>query len=404
VLVALLVIVVVAVVVAGLGVARVETKAAPLLATRRVLAAAVSFPGSQPTLAWPAQGEAAVSVEGVGTLGSAGGSSPVPIASLAKMMTAYLTLRQHPLALGAAGFHLTVTPADVADDDARVAEGQSTLPVDDGEVLDEYQILEALLIPSANNVAAMVADYDAGSQAAFVARMNAEAKTLGMDQTDYTDPSGFASTTVSVAADQLRLAAVVMSEPVLARIVAQRSVTLPVAGKMSNYDALVGTDGFTGIKTGSDSQAGGCFAFSDHRSIDGHQVTLIGVVLGQDRGRSATDTIVPAALDAARKLADSATAALRVAAVVAAGTPVVDVSNAAGDRVVATTSSALDELGWGGLRLRVQVRPAPPVRHLGAGRRVATVGVRGYLPATAAAVATSSMPALSFTWRARHLL
>ncbi|MBS1883357.1 MAG: hypothetical protein JSS97_10430, partial [Actinobacteria bacterium] len=60
---------------------------------QRVLPKTVTVPGGRPRLAWPGEGEATVVVEGLGSLGSIGGRRPVPIASVAKMMTAYLTLR-----------------------------------------------------------------------------------------------------------------------------------------------------------------------------------------------------------------------------------------------------------------------------------------------------------------------
>jgi D-alanyl-D-alanine carboxypeptidase (penicillin-binding protein 5/6) len=264
-------------------------------------------------LAWPAAGEAAVTVAGSGSVRFSGDDAPVPIASVAKLMTAYLTLRAHPLAPGQPGFTLTITAADVADEQQREAESQSVVPVDSGEVLDEAQLLEALLIPSGNNIAALLADYDAASQTAFVARMNATARTLGMRHTLYTDPSGFDPTTVSTAVDQTRLARRAMRVAELARVVRMREATLPVAGTVSNYDQLAGVDGFVGIKTGSDSEAGGCFVFADRRAVDGRRTTIFGAVLGQDVGSSDTDVLVGAALGAARTLADSFTRTLRAA-------------------------------------------------------------------------------------------
>ena len=66
-------------------------------------------------------------------------------------------------------------------------------------------VVVALLLPSANNVAVMLARYVSGSTGAFVDEMNATAASLGMTGTRYTDPSGYEPTTVSTAVDQLRL-------------------------------------------------------------------------------------------------------------------------------------------------------------------------------------------------------
>ena len=86
---------------------------------------------------------------------------------------------------------------------------------------------------------------------------------------------------MSTAADQVRLVDRAMRLPVFASIVATPSATLPVAGTVHNADTLLGYDGFVGVQTGSDSAAGGCFAFRAIRWIDGKRTTITGVVLGQ---------------------------------------------------------------------------------------------------------------------------
>ena len=150
-----------------------------------------------------------------------------------------------------------------------------------GEQLTELQALHALLLPSANNIAAVLARWDAGSADRFVARMNATAGPLGMTHTRYTDPSGYDDATVSTAADQVRLVDRAMRLPVFASIVATPSATLPVAGTVHNTNTLLGHNGFIGVKTGSTGAAGGCFAFRAIRWIGGKRTTITGVVLGQ---------------------------------------------------------------------------------------------------------------------------
>jgi len=196
-------------------------------------------------------------------------------------MTAYLVLRDRPLQSGEEGPTITLTAADVADTDRRRERRESVVSIAAGERLTERQALQALLVPSANNIAAVLARWDAGSENRFVAQMNATARSLGMTHTRYTDPSGYEDTTVSTAADQIRIVDRAMRLPVFARIASLRSATLPVAGTVRNTNALLGRDGFVGIKTGSDDAAGGCFAFRAIRRIDGKQTTITGVVLGQ---------------------------------------------------------------------------------------------------------------------------
>ena len=196
-------------------------------------------------------------------------------------MTAYLVLRDHPLRLGQDGPTITLTDADVADTDRRRRQEESVVPIAAGEQLTERQALQALLLPSANNIAAVLARWDAGSADRFVARMNATARSLGMTHTRYTDPSGYDDATVSTAADQVRIVDRAMRLPVFASIVATPSATLPVAGIVHNTDTLLGHNGFVGVKTGSTDAAGGCFAFRAIRWIGGKRTTITGVVLGQ---------------------------------------------------------------------------------------------------------------------------
>src|SRR5262249_40729002 len=141
--------------------------------------------------------------------------------------------------------------------------------------------LQALLLPSANNIAAVLARWDAGSEDRFVGEMNAAARSMGMTHTRYTDPSGYDDSTVSTAADQVRIVARAMRVPVRASSVATPTRTLPVAGIVHNTTTLLGKGGFVGVKTGSDAAAGGCFAFRAIRWIHGKRTTITGVVLGR---------------------------------------------------------------------------------------------------------------------------
>jgi D-alanyl-D-alanine carboxypeptidase (penicillin-binding protein 5/6) len=120
-----------------------------------------------------------------------------------------------------------------------------------------------------------------------------------MSHTTYTDPSGYDDGTVSTALDQLRLAQVVAKDETLAAMMATRSYWLPVAGEVTNTNALLGHDGFVGMKTGSDEAAGGCLMFRAVWSTASGNQSVTGVVLGQ-RG----DNLINAGLDAADELVE----------------------------------------------------------------------------------------------------
>jgi D-alanyl-D-alanine carboxypeptidase (penicillin-binding protein 5/6) len=234
-----------------------------------------------PSTVWPAQGQAAFVQTGKSKIQVGPNQHPAPIASVAKVMTAYVVLRDHPLGPGEEGPTIRLTDADVVDTDRRRRQQESVVSIAAGEQLTERQTLQALLLPSANNIAAVLARWDAGSADRFVARMNATARSLGMTHTRYTDPSGYDDATVSTAADQVRVVERAMRLPVFASIVATPSATLPVAGTVHNTNTLLGHNGFVGVKTGSDDAAAGCFAFRAIRWIDGKRTTITGVVLGQ---------------------------------------------------------------------------------------------------------------------------
>jgi D-alanyl-D-alanine carboxypeptidase (penicillin-binding protein 5/6) len=389
-------------------VVRLITFKAPNIVVRSAFATTVRLPGPAPEPAWPDGGQAALVVRGVGSLGSAGGDDPTPIASLAKVMTAYLTLIKYPLSQTGGGFTLTVTPAEARSEvtDARL--GESVVAVRAGERLDERQLLEALLVPSGDNIARILAAYEAGSVDKFVAEMNSTARALGMNRTTYTDPSGYEPTTVSDASDQLRIFERAMQFTVFRQIVSMPTVALPVAGTLENFDPLI-AEGYDG-KTGSDTQAEGCLAFFRYVTVDGRRLTVIGVVLGQGEGAT-TSVILGAAGAAAQLLVTSVMPAIHSRSVIPAHTSVIIASSADGQRVRAVTAGSLGVLGWGGLEEHLALRTrSPRADQLSAGQRVGEIAVAGSLPTAAGAPtrsavrASTALAAPDILWRLQHLL
>lgn len=388
-------------------VVRLITFQSPRLVPRVSFAPVLRLPGSAPAPAWPAGGEAALVVPGLGSLGSAGGQDPTPTASLAKVMTAYLTLEKFPLNGTDAGFTITVTPAEAQAEADDVKQDQSVVAVRAGEQLDERQLLEALLIPSGDNIAQILAAYDAGSVSRFVAEMNTTARALGMARTTYTDPSGYEPTTVSDASDQLRVFQRAMRFAVFRQIVSLSSVTLPVAGTVRNYDPLI-SEGYDG-KTGSDSEAEGCLAFFKYLTVGGRRLTVIGVVLGQGEG-GVTSVILDAAAAAAQRLVGSVTPAIRARTVLPAHTAVMVAGSADGHRVAGVTAGPLKVIGWGGLHEHVAIGTRPLGTALTAGQGIGEAALTGSLPTAAAeqtqtiVTASSALPTPGILWRLEHLL
>ena len=214
-----------------------------MAAVTDTMAPTVHVASSPVALPWPATGQAAVAVPSVGIEVSSGPETPVPIASLTKMMTAYIILHDHPVLVGQNGPAITMGQPDVDDFDNDTVEDEANAQVAVGEVLTERQLLEGLLVHSANNFADTLASWDAGSMAAFVAKMNSTAAQLGMVDTHYADASGFDQDSQSTAGDLLKVAAQDMENPTFVGIVRMSSVTLPVAGTISTYTPLLGLRG-----------------------------------------------------------------------------------------------------------------------------------------------------------------
>jgi D-alanyl-D-alanine carboxypeptidase (penicillin-binding protein 5/6) len=324
---------------------------APVRLDQRI-AGTVTVPGSAPVLPWPTQGQAYVEVVGVGELGSSGpANAPAPIASVTKTMTAYQVLRDHPIAATDDGPMIQVTTA--LFDAARSTDGdESGIEIQVGEQLTLRQALEGMLLPSAGNMARLLAAWDAGSVPAFVGRMNAEARALGMSHTTYADPAGIDSASVSTAADQVKLGEKVLQNATLAGIVSLRSAKVPVAGVVTNTNHLLGVDGDVGIKTGSTSKAGGCLLFAVHTTVDSVPVTLVGAVLGQ-QGQSWT--ILKNVESASKTLIEGAESALTVTTITRSGSTVAVLRQRGHADVALNSASDVNVVGWPSLKYVVSV-------------------------------------------------
>jgi serine-type D-Ala-D-Ala carboxypeptidase (penicillin-binding protein 5/6) len=332
------------------------------------------LPGVVPRPDWPGGAEAAVGLPGIGLLGAHGSSQPVPIASLAKIMTAYVVLSGHPLPAGGSGPAITVTAADAAAYARDQQQGQSVVQVAPGEKLTERQALEAMLIPSGNNIASLLARWDAGSEGAFVAKMNARVRSLGLRQTRYADASGADPATVSTASDQFMLTLRALQIPAFRQIVAMPQVTLPVAGVAYNVNDALGHDGIVGVKTGSSSRAGGCLAFAAIRTVAGSQVEIVGVVLGV-QATAAQPSELGGVISAAENLLGSVGGDLGHAEVIQPGAVLGSVSSAwtAGPAAVAATGIAVT--AWPGTPVTVTVTSRPLAHAISQGQPVAQATV-----------------------------
>jgi serine-type D-Ala-D-Ala carboxypeptidase (penicillin-binding protein 5/6) len=324
--------------------------------------------GSAPSLAWPAQGQAALGIGSLGVIESSSNTDPLPTASVAKTMTALVTLEARPLRPGESGAGITVTPADVDVYHRYAAEGGSVVSVVAGEHLTEYQALQALMLPSANNIAVLLARWVSGSEESFTARMNARAAQIGMKRTHFADASGFDDATVSVPDDLVRLGEVAMQNPVLAEIVDQPQVTLPVDGTRANVNKLLGLDGIVGIKTGNNDQALGVYLTAARYQVAaGTSLLVVAAIQGQSS--------LQAAFDAARTLLRSARSALREVRLVSRGQTVGRYRAPWGGVAILEAASDLDAVVWPGRTVAVALDARPVLPPLASGATVGSLHV-----------------------------
>jgi serine-type D-Ala-D-Ala carboxypeptidase (penicillin-binding protein 5/6) len=295
------------------------------------------------SLPWPTVGEAAVSIPAIGVDMPSAPETTVPVASLTKLMTAYIILRDHPLRLGQNGPTVTISQADMDDYDTDTNSDESNAQVALGEQISEKDLLGGMLVHSANNYASALARWDAGSVAAFVAKMNQTATTLGMDHTHYADPTGYDQNSESTPEDLLKVAAPDMTNPVFAGFVKMSSITLPIAGTISTYTPLLGTQGVIGVKSGFTTVAGGCDVLAVYRVVHGQKVLVITAVTGQT-GPNVLDEAGLQALN----LANATATVAGESTVVEPGEVAAHVS-AAGDTDTAAAASGTSMLSWPGV-------------------------------------------------------
>lgn len=371
----------------------------PLPVTSFEMDPAATIGGHIAAIPWPAKGQAAIAVPELGVVVASGSEHPVPIASLTKIMTAYVVLRDHPLAPGAQGPGVTIGAEDQSETTAEAAANDTTIPVQAGEVLSERQLLDGLLVHSANNLADVLARWDAGSVAAFVSKMNTAAAELGMHDTSYVDTNGLDPQSVSTAADQLRVASAAMKIPTFAAVVAQKSVTLPLAGNVSNYVQQVGTDGIVGVKSGFTQAAMGCLVLAAEREVEGRRVVVMAAVTGQ----LGADPL-GAAASATEPLLDAAAASLRVVRVIASGMRVASVVTPwSSSRVEGVTDSSRSALAWPGEVVHRSMRTARVRNRAPAGTTLGTLTVTlGSQRMTDRVRSTRALPVPSIWWRLEH--
>ncbi|MFD9725822.1 D-alanyl-D-alanine carboxypeptidase [Streptomyces sp. NPDC059072] len=334
----------------------------PLPAPVFVAAESVHALDGQFTVPWPAKGQGAIRVVGSGDISTFGEQKPVPTASVAKVMTAYVILKGHPLRnKDDAGPSVEVDAKAVAEGNSESESRAEGLTA--GTKFSQQDMLKMLMIPSANNVARLLARWDTGSgdETAFVAKMNAAAGELGMKNTTYTDPSGLDAGTVSTAVDQLKLAEAVMKDEAFRAVVALPDATIKGLPKpiYNNNGNLLTASGLSikGIKTGSSTPAGGTLMWAAYKTVGDETPRILGTMMDQHVDGPDPDGANSLVLvkENSRKVIEAVRGALASTPAVRKGQQVGYVDDGLGGRTPLVATKDLNVIGVPGQRMRISL-------------------------------------------------
>ena len=209
--------------------------------------------------------------------------TPLPPASLTKMMTSYIVEQRLINGLLKEDTPINVSPTAWC----KGSSAQSCMYVPVNTSAPAIDMLRGIIVQSGNDASIAVAEHIAGSEMAFAMLMNEEAQKLGMKQTRFVNSTGMpADDHLSTARDLALLArAVIRDSGDYYKIYAEKEFTYNGITQ-GNRNTLIGTDPTVdGLKTGHTAQAGYCLAASSSRD----DMRLIAIVLGAPSMQARSD-------------------------------------------------------------------------------------------------------------------
>lgn len=347
-----------------------------------------------PVVAWPTIGEATFSAVGYDFELSNAQPKPVPTASMAKVITALSVLEKRPLKLGETGPSLTMTAGDMARLQQQYDQGGSHLAISEGETLTEYQMLQAIMLPSANNIADSLAVWAFGSLDQYKSYAQDFVKRHGMLQTHIgPDASGFDPSTTSTTADLTKLGTLALGNPVIMQIAGTKSAIFKTAGEVYNTNSLLGGGVLNGLKTGSNEGNSGGFIFTSTVKKDRRSISIVGAIV--NAGSS------PNAVAEAEKLAASARDNFEVVHYTKVGQQVGTAKTAWGSTAAVVATKDTKVIRWKANKVW-HVEQLTPIDATKKGQ-VGTLAVRtNGSKATTPLAIMSPVPAPSVFWRLTH--
>ncbi|PJJ63530.1 D-alanyl-D-alanine carboxypeptidase family protein [Compostimonas suwonensis] len=310
-----------------------------------VSATPITPPASQTQLSppvMPAEGASAVTLTAGGTdaapLAVAGVPDAVPIASIAKIVTALVVLDAKPVEPGRTGPAITITNDDYQSYIGYSADDARAVIVFAGEVWTEREMLQAMLLGSSNNHADSLARWAYGSVDGFLEAANAWLTKNGLTTIHLADATGLSEQSVGTASDLARLAALAMGDPTIAEILANPTSALVNNRGVENTTAYLDDQGITGISRSYTDAAGVCFLFAATVPTQTASLTFYGAFVREPDYDTLTSDL--------EALMASATAGISDVAVVEEGTPYVTFTALWGDTASGVASLSKVEPSW----------------------------------------------------------
>ena len=251
---------------------------------------------------FPEAGQAAIGTLDKGVIKHTENETQAPIASMTKVITALVVLEKRPLEIGQQGDTITLTEKDAQYFNDYYAKLGTVTAVNVGATMTQYEALQAMLLPSSNNMSDTLVDRYFSSQEEYLKFANDYLQKNGLSNTVVADASGFSPDSKSTPSDLIKIAQMALNNSVIKEIVAQPFATLNVAGDVPNYNQLINEPGVIGIKPGTTDEAGYCLLFAANLPYSsGKNNVVIAVSMGQT-DRPAFIASLKAMLESSREL------------------------------------------------------------------------------------------------------
>lgn len=251
---------------------------APAQASQPLAGYEKNFVVDTSNIPWPSE-PAAISIWGSSVIESNSSSQLMPMASIAKLVCALVSLEIKPLA-STEGQTYQLGPKDTKYYRDFLLQDGSVAPVSEEVPLTRRQMLELMLLPSSNNHTLSYVDWMFGSNEAYVTAAQAFLSRHNLTEITVVESTGFDLGNVASARTLVKIGALALADPTLSEIMAKKSVTIPGVGKIESTNPLLGDPGVRGMKTGTTTAEKKNLLLAQDLTVSGRTLTAIIVTLG----------------------------------------------------------------------------------------------------------------------------